>query len=266
MAAASASSPSSMIAPASAWRWWPTPRSPGPRGAGAGPTGNGARQAEDGVSDNGSELTSNAILNWADQSRVDWHYVAPGKPMQNACIENFNGWLRDELLNETLFTSQAQAALRSDAGAPIETTHDHTRGSDGRRRPSSPSPATRVGIWRCAMPKASRQLPSPNRANPTTGAYSELDKTCGQGHRPRITRRDIGHGPWRSQREHLPLILVPTYLDRTNDPRDGYYARSFGNLHSQLPFLLCSDHHASGNTDPYHVHPSFVKVEEMGIE
>ena len=41
------------------------------------------------VSDNGSELTSNAILTWADQSRVAWHYIAPGKPMQNAFIESF---------------------------------------------------------------------------------------------------------------------------------------------------------------------------------
>ena len=49
------------------------------------------------VSDNGSELTSNAILTWADQSRVAWHYIAPGKPMQNAFIESFNGRLRDEL-------------------------------------------------------------------------------------------------------------------------------------------------------------------------
>jgi hypothetical protein len=40
-------------------------------------------------SDNGSELTSNAILTWADQSRVAWHYIAPGKPMQNAFIESF---------------------------------------------------------------------------------------------------------------------------------------------------------------------------------
>jgi putative transposase len=38
------------------------------------------------VSDNGSELTSNAILTWADHTRVDWHYIAPGKPMQNAFI------------------------------------------------------------------------------------------------------------------------------------------------------------------------------------
>jgi putative transposase len=63
------------------------------------------------VSDNGSELTSNAILAWADRNRVAWHYIAPGKPMQNAFIESFNGRLRDELLNETLFTSLAQARV-----------------------------------------------------------------------------------------------------------------------------------------------------------
>lgn len=60
------------------------------------------------VSDNGSELTSNAILTWADHSRVEWHYIAPGKPMQNAFIESFNGRLRDELLNETLFSTHTK--------------------------------------------------------------------------------------------------------------------------------------------------------------
>ena len=63
------------------------------------------------VSDNGSEYTSNAILAWADQNKVEWHYIAPGKPMQNGFIESFNGRLRDELLNETLFTSLAQARV-----------------------------------------------------------------------------------------------------------------------------------------------------------
>jgi putative transposase len=62
-------------------------------------------------SDNGTELTSNAILAWTDQTRVDWHYIAPGKPVQNAFIESFNGRLRDEFLNETLFTSLAQARI-----------------------------------------------------------------------------------------------------------------------------------------------------------
>ena len=57
------------------------------------------------VSDNGTELTSNAILQWADDHNVAWHYIAPGKPVQNAFAESFIGRLRDELLNETLFRS-----------------------------------------------------------------------------------------------------------------------------------------------------------------
>ena len=60
------------------------------------------------VSDNGTEFTSNAILSFADRQRIDWHYIAPGKPIQNAFIESFNGRLRDELLNETLFPSLQQ--------------------------------------------------------------------------------------------------------------------------------------------------------------
>ncbi len=55
------------------------------------------------VSDKGTEYTSNAILTWADETRVGWHCIAPGKPQQNGFIESFNGRLRDELLNETLF-------------------------------------------------------------------------------------------------------------------------------------------------------------------
>jgi len=61
------------------------------------------------VSDNGTELTSNAILSWADVTGVGWHYIAPGKPQQNGFIESFNGRLRDELLNETLFRSLPHA-------------------------------------------------------------------------------------------------------------------------------------------------------------
>jgi putative transposase len=61
------------------------------------------------VSDNGSELTCMAMLRWSQEMRIEWHYIAPGKPTQNAFIESFNGRLRDEFLNETLFTSLAQA-------------------------------------------------------------------------------------------------------------------------------------------------------------
>ena len=61
------------------------------------------------VSDNGTELTSTAILSWSQETKIGWHYIAPGKPQQNAFAESFIGRLRDECLNETLFTSLRQA-------------------------------------------------------------------------------------------------------------------------------------------------------------
>jgi transposase InsO family protein len=63
------------------------------------------------VSDHGTEFTSNAILGWATDHRVEWHYIAPGKPMQNGFVESFNGRMRDELLNETLFLNLDHARL-----------------------------------------------------------------------------------------------------------------------------------------------------------
>ena len=72
------------------------------------------------VSDNGTELTSMAILRWSQDLHIEWHYIAPGKPTQNAFIESFNGRLRDELLNETLFTTLAQARAELD-----EWRHDY---------------------------------------------------------------------------------------------------------------------------------------------
>jgi putative transposase len=63
------------------------------------------------VSDNGTELTSSAVLVWSQGRGVGWHYIAPGKPQQNAFVESFNGKLRDECLNETLFSSIRHAHL-----------------------------------------------------------------------------------------------------------------------------------------------------------
>lgn len=58
---------------------------------------------------------------WSQERRVEWHYIAPGKPMQNGFVESFNGRLRDECLNETLFTSLAHARFLLAAWQ-----HDHT--------------------------------------------------------------------------------------------------------------------------------------------
>jgi putative transposase len=63
------------------------------------------------VSDNGTEMTSIAILKWCQETGIEWHYIAPGKPMQNGFVESFNGSFRDECLNESLFSSLSQARI-----------------------------------------------------------------------------------------------------------------------------------------------------------
>jgi putative transposase len=69
------------------------------------------------VSDHGTEFTSNAMLAWAQENRVTWHFIAPGKPMQNGFCESFNGRMRDELLNESLFFGLDHARIRISAWA-----------------------------------------------------------------------------------------------------------------------------------------------------
>ncbi len=61
------------------------------------------------ISDNGTEFTSNAVLKWTEEKGVQWQYITPGKPNENAFIESFNGRLRDECLNEHQFSSLAEA-------------------------------------------------------------------------------------------------------------------------------------------------------------
>nr|WP_183267566.1 IS3 family transposase [Acidocella aromatica] len=80
------------------------------------------------ISDNGTELTSNAILRWTQDRLIAWHYIAPGKPQQNAFCESFNGRLRDECLNETLFTSLRHArAVLSNWRLDYNTVRPHTK-------------------------------------------------------------------------------------------------------------------------------------------
>jgi putative transposase len=57
----------------------------------------------------GFDFTSKAILKWANDNMVEWNYINPGKPQQNAFIESFNGSLRDECHNEEIFDSLADA-------------------------------------------------------------------------------------------------------------------------------------------------------------
>lgn len=96
------------------------------------------------LSDNGTELTSNAILAWSEARGIAWRYIQPGKPAQNAFIESFNGRLRDELLNETLFRSLAHARLELDAWRE-DYNHDRPHSALGWRTPAA---YAACGAWK----------------------------------------------------------------------------------------------------------------------
>jgi len=99
------------------------------------------------VSDNGTELTPDAILQWQEERNVEWHYIAPGKPKQNGYVESFNGRLRDECLSEHLFRSYGHAReiitrWRYDYNPVRALT-----GSPRRSLQPGPIRTLSVGIW-----------------------------------------------------------------------------------------------------------------------
>jgi putative transposase len=116
------------------------------------------------VSDNGTELTSMAVLRWCQETGVGWHYIAPGKPMQNGFVESFNGSFRDELLNETLFSTLAEARTKITAWkedynrtrphsslgnlTPEEFAMKIETGKEGRMRPEKAPMTDSPNCWR----------------------------------------------------------------------------------------------------------------------
>ncbi len=58
--------------------------------------------------DNGPENTAGAMLTWSINHNVDLHFIDPGKPVQNAWIESFNGRVRDEFFNVQMFRTLPQ--------------------------------------------------------------------------------------------------------------------------------------------------------------
>lgn len=61
------------------------------------------------MTDNGPEFAGQALDVWAYEQGVKLHFIEPGKPVQNALIESFNGKMRDECLNEHWFGTLGEA-------------------------------------------------------------------------------------------------------------------------------------------------------------
>lgn len=119
------------------------------------------------VSDNGTELTGMAILRWTQETQIGWHYIAPGKPQQNAFIESLTaGRLRDELLNETLFTSLPRPAPCWPSGSTT-TTPSRPHSALDNLPPNEYADRSAPGKQRDGAlrnPRASRPIPLHHRA------------------------------------------------------------------------------------------------------
>src|SRR6202050_1820065 len=101
------------------------------------------------VSDNGTELTSNAILTWQQRRGVEWHYIAPGKPMQNgppspranrcrmASSRASTAGCATSASTSTCSPASKRRARSSKNGEPTTTPTDRTRASTGSHQPSS---------------------------------------------------------------------------------------------------------------------------------
>ena len=113
------------------------------------------------VSDNGTEFTSIAILGWAQDHGVDWAYIQPGKPTQNAYAESFIGRLRDEFLNEMLFTSLAQARAEL-AILRHDYNHERPHGLIGWQTPAEVAALHRT--WPVDLMDNARALPTTPQA------------------------------------------------------------------------------------------------------
>lgn len=67
------------------------------------------------ICDNGPEFIGQAVDFWAYRNGVSLSFIDPGKPVQNAYVESFNGKFRDECLNENYFTSLVDAQTTIEA-------------------------------------------------------------------------------------------------------------------------------------------------------
>ena len=98
------------------------------------------------------------MLAWCRDNAIDWHFISPGKPMQNGFVESFNGRMRDELLNETLFFDLDDACVKLAAWVrDYNDQRPHSALGYITRRPTPPpSPQQANG---CATPTSSANRP-----------------------------------------------------------------------------------------------------------
>jgi putative transposase len=137
------------------------------------------------VSDNGTEFTSNAMLGWTQDNAIVWHFIAPGKPMQNGICEAFNGRMRDEFINESLFLGLDHA--RTKIAAWVDDYNEQRPHSAlGYLTPADYAANLPATCDRLRNPDQLRRShvapPAPHGVKPAEALKSPLDEGSGAGH------------------------------------------------------------------------------------
>jgi putative transposase len=103
------------------------------------------------VCDNGAEFTSQAFDRWAHEHSIALQFIRPGKPVENAYIESFNGRLRDECLNQSWFVSLG------DAQRTIEAWRLEYNGARPHSALADRTPAEFIAAYERTNPSPQRQ-------------------------------------------------------------------------------------------------------------
>jgi putative transposase len=86
-------------------------------------------------SDNGPELVSKRLIQWLKEKGVEPVFIEPGSPWENGLVESFHGKLRDECLNEEIFSSWGEAQVVVDWYRDVHN-REPPRSSLGYRTPA----------------------------------------------------------------------------------------------------------------------------------
>src|SRR5690606_20238607 len=141
------------------------------------------------VSNNGTELTSNAVLSWCGEIGAEWHYIAPGKPMQNGYVERLaSPPFGSTAACATSFSMRRSSsawitlAPRSSRGWRTTTASDRTRPLDTKPRWRSPPNCKSNGLLRSALraPLRSPSLQPRSCAKQPPGSNPSRRKAGGQ--------------------------------------------------------------------------------------
>jgi putative transposase len=148
--------------------------------------------------DNGTEFTSRAMDSWSWQQGVQLAFIRPGKPVENSYIESFNGRLRDECLNVTVFFSLAD----------VRQQLEHWRKHYNARRPHSAlddrTPNEFAALWekgRFALSTVNKAVASPRQGFPD-GALTRGPDPAAQPPKPLAMRAKLSS-------RIRPLVRVP---------------------------------------------------------